>query len=233
MRAGKDTTYELIRGQSGQWKMPVVRLAYADGVKEEVFENILQPLGLCSSLEESLKDENRARFRPLWQLWGTEVRRLMSDNNVGAHAFALAQTLKPMVDAVQTRGSYWVVGPFEWSMKLLEPLVKDVDPEYWVKRLEYKLLAEGFADKIVVITDVRFPNEGRMVQRLDGYNVRILRPTEQPPDGVHLHASETAMDGWGEWDWTLLNEGTLTDLADQVSEMLIQLGIKELAHGEV
>lgn len=54
----------------------------------------------------------------------------------------------------------------------------------------------------VVVTDVRFPNEARLIERLGGVLVRVIRPGVGPVNG---HRSERALDGWAV-DLTVLND---------------------------
>ena len=70
-RVGKDTFYlflkELLPNKN------VVRVAFADALKDEVAEIVLEP---SSFTKDSLDDnENKPIFRTLKQWWGTEFRR--------------------------------------------------------------------------------------------------------------------------------------------------------------
>lgn len=72
--------------------------------------------------------------------------------------------------------------------------------------------SESLADSLMIIPDVRFPNEFAAIRERDGMIVRIIRP------GVliegHDHPSETALDHLpgNAWDMTYVNNGTLKDL---------------------
>lgn len=72
-----------------------------------------------------------------------------------------------------------------------------------------------------IITDCRFPNEidafrtakdiGRVVV------IRVHRPG-MPEDDQHI--SETALDGYGDWDYFIDNSGSKTDLLKQVTNIM-------------
>lgn len=66
-------------------------------------------------------------------------------------------------------------------------------PDFWVNAL----LPEGFdhSNRLIFITDMRFPNEAARVRSLGGVTVRAFGP-ESMDASIHLHASETALDGW-------------------------------------
>ena len=63
MRSGKDTLFTIVKGITPD----VVRLAFADSLKEEVAK-------ACGVTVEFIND-NKDTFRPILQWWGTEFRR--------------------------------------------------------------------------------------------------------------------------------------------------------------
>lgn len=69
----------------------------------------------------------------------------------------------------------------------------------------------------VVVTDVRFPNEARAIEEAGGYLLRVERPGL--PEG-DLHASETALDDWAEFDGVVSNSRDIDDLRHQADSML-------------
>lgn len=60
----------------------------------------------------------------------------------------------------------------------------------------------------MVVTDVRFPNEVRLIRERGGQIVRVERPGLPQTD---LHISETALDALVA-DYPVLNDGTVSDL---------------------
>lgn len=94
------------------------------------------------------------------------------------------------------------------------------DENYWIKRAQEKINALAGTSDVVVVTDVRFPNEAELVRSNDGLLVRINR---QGPS-TDTHSSETAMDGYTP-DLVIDNTGTLDALKANVSLLakIIQL----------
>jgi hypothetical protein len=98
-----------------------------------------------------------------------------------------------------------------------------------------------------IITDMRFPNEMEAVEEKSGITIRVVRypktvevsrgpqdietipfdPTNQKHmslwkgDSSRLHASETALDNT-EFDYEIINDGTIEDLVEKVREILIK-----------
>jgi len=116
--------------------------------------------------------------------------------------------------------------------------------DLWTKALERRILALQDEDEKVnvVVTDVRFNNEAKMIRELGGYVVEIQRGT--PPewygyalelnednnwDGTvqkmdaypHIHYSEFAWVGSPEITHTIQNDGDLKDLERELTKLLI------------
>ena len=82
-----------------------------------------------------------------------------------------------------------------------------------------------------IISDTRFPNELKAIKDRGGITIRIIRPDfventltgEKFPVKVHRqeHESETALDN-SEFDYEILNDGTIADLRDKVEAILKQ-----------
>lgn len=66
----------------------------------------------------------------------------------------------------------------------------------------------------VVVTDVRFPEELAWLRSIGGLVVEVIRP------GVHSDGGLGSVELAGQADYQLINDGTLEDLAEQVSGML-------------
>jgi len=70
--------------------------------------------------------------------------------------------------------------------------------------------------RIVVVTDMRFPNEMERVKDLGGYCVYVFRP--QGENKAHKHPSEQDLPK-REFDWTISNDGSLDHLRVVVLSM--------------
>lgn len=79
-------------------------------------------------------------------------------------------------------------------------------------------------DEDVVVTDVRFPNEGLAIERLGGVIIRVERPGI---NAANAHSSEVAMSDYLV-PYVLANAGTLIDLADGVDTILLDLSTRPL-----
>ena len=71
------------------------------------------------------------------------------------------------------------------------------------------------------ITDMRFPNEMEAVKERKGITIRVVRHQIETANFKPLHPSETALDD-AEFDYEIINDGTIEDLVEKVKEILIK-----------
>lgn len=96
------------------------------------------------------------------------------------------------------------------------------EPDIWVQAFFSQLPAEQHT----LIPDVRFPNEADLIRSRGGLMVRVEGdPLHQRGDGTRddHHPSETALDAYPHFDFTIHNSGSLADLELQVRVLLARL----------
>ena len=162
--------------------------------------------------------------------------------------FALADSLRLEIEAVMgahcpnlwTKDEEWS-GAAEWILQRYgTEFRRDQDPDYWVKATRKRIhdyLATQGVPSLAVVTDVRFPNEVKMIRGMGGMVLYVDTPmdlaVERRPDKDRHHESERMANLWASiadtiedpeatdrwpfpWDYTIPNRGTLVDLADAV-----------------
>ena len=96
------------------------------------------------------------------------------------------------------------------------------DADIWVKLAERKLestLSVGDA----VFTDVRFPNEARLIKKYGGFLIRIERPGFT---AVNEHVSDRASESWS-YDLVLENDGDIASLHSKMKLLIEKLRAAE------
>ena len=122
---------------------------------------------------------------------------------LGFERVAFADPLREMLRALGLRDEH-MVGPAKelpvphlgLSFRRLAQTLgtewgRALDPELWVKVARDRVRTALERGKHVVVTDVRFDNEARMIRDAGGRVVRIERPGADP---VLEHASEAGVD---------------------------------------
>jgi len=115
--------------------------------------------------------------------------------------------------------------------------VRDVfDPNLWVYVVE-KTISED-PDSNYVITDMRFPNESRIIKKMGGHTIRVVRGPEPiwfetaAKDNLTktnsmsllyptVHRSEYSLCGY-EFDRVIENNGTIEDLKNKLHGFFMQ-----------
>jgi hypothetical protein len=138
----------------------------------------------------------------------------------GAHKHSLADALKDVARVL--------FGMTKKDGPLLQTLGTEVfrkqDPDVWVRCLYYKL--QDQQPPLVVVPDVRFSNEIRLIREMGGKLIHIRRflqdgtrfiSTDRPTD----HPSETALDGYTGWDYTIdAKDGDFDGIYRAVDEIM-------------
>lgn len=86
----------------------------------------------------------------------------------------------------------------------------------WVRILE--IYVKRHPEQIVVVPDLRFLDEERMIRLLGGKILRIERSATDPSDLSNLHASEREIPLITP-DVTIVNNGTLAELEEKINEL--------------
>jgi len=112
----------------------------------------------------------------------------------------------------------------ELLQKLGTEAIRDgLHPNAWVNALmcDYKRpKMSEYNPSNWIITDMRFPNEMEAVEDVKGLTLKVVRPVEKSKTPVRLHPSETSLDK-AEFDYTIINDGSIEDLIEKVRQILI------------
>lgn len=76
------------------------------------------------------------------------------------------------------------------------------------------------------ISDLRFPNELEAIKKHKGLVIKVVNPRIINND---THESETALDNYTDWDYVIVNDGTIGDLYNEVVVFVDKFNLKKYA----
>jgi hypothetical protein len=89
--------------------------------------------------------------------------------------------------------------------------MREVYPNVWVDAL----LDQKYKEDVLIVTDVRFPNEVQAIKARNGILVKIVRDSVPNTDD----AADCALDHYNAWDRTIYNNGTLNALKRSLEDV--------------
>jgi hypothetical protein len=201
MQHGKDTTAMMIRELDPSFEVK----RFAGKLKERIA--LTWGIDLISlediDFKNSISPVGGLTWRQLMQKEGEAMRAIDKDYWVnalfadykGTHHVESAMTPE---DIAKYQGNWWDIPK--------KKIIYSETPVYpkWL------------------IVDTRHPNEGQGVRKRDGILIKVFNPRLPSTDN---HPSEIAMDTWTDWDYILVNDGTLQQLFDKVKTMMSELRI--------
>ena len=148
---------------------------------------------------------------------------LDKNNNAYNKSIVKPMTVREMLQIIGTDAMRNNLHPNTWVNALMCDYIKSNDK---LIRTTEDLLEEWEEGEYPnwIITDMRFPNEMQAIKANGGITIRVVRPNDKdiPSD---LHPSETALDNH-QFDYEIVNDGTIEDLIDKVEKMLNHFNLK-------
>ena len=108
----------------------------------------------------------------------------------------------------------------------IREILPAIGEDFWVRHMEMKISQHLNDPGIqgISVSDVRFPNEVKSIRKLKGFVIKITRPSpEIKKDGYSEHPSETAIDEIKDFDYEIINDGTLEELKKKLLEIIKQI----------
>jgi hypothetical protein len=96
---------------------------------------------------------------------------------------------------------------------------RHIDPNIWI-RICKKTIEGAIRSQPVVVTDMRFKDEAKMIAEMGGHLIKVEKDGASASGGIENHISEHDLDDWASWDLVIDNNGTLEQLYNQVENFL-------------
>lgn len=105
-----------------------------------------------------------------------------------------------------------------------EIIRKQIDTDFFIRRVCEDIKVYSFFCDVLTLSDVRFPREIEEVKKTfsNVISIFIERPYfDSPLEQKQLkHETETALDGYTNYDYTIINDGTIEELKEKVMQLL-------------
>jgi hypothetical protein len=190
-RVGKDSFFQIVKDLYPGKK--VIRVAFADALKDEIYERILKPNHLDKDVLED--DVTKSVMRPMMQWYGTQFKRnLLFKGN-----------------------------PDHWIDKAVEKIKDYSPNLWHKILRKFKFVPYYFLNNknvIFVITDGRFSNEIiKSKSELNAIAINITRRSVFDPNDQHI--SEIELDSHlSLFDYTIENDGTLDEYREKIKKLM-------------
>lgn len=144
---------------------------------------------------------------PVKKMGQAFLEEAIGKSNANFHVYKEKELMIPELD-VTARYLLQTIGT-EWGRGL-------VDENIWTKIMQNKIDRSAFRN--IVIDDMRFPNEYRMVKEV--YNGVVIKVERAKAEDMSIeHASENSLEGF-EFDAVVRNNGSFEDLHQKIEKVL-------------
>jgi len=96
-------------------------------------------------------------------------------------------------------------------------VIRAIDPDYWVRQMEYRLVEADLLGQKMVVADVRFENEANLIRKWGGIIVEIQRPNLVQSFDSHISESGVAA------DCVIMNTGPRDELIHEFLRVVADL----------
>lgn len=200
MRTGKNQFAEYLQDVFKKRGLTVSTDLFAKTLKDWCKEDFKDLTIVLENLAEELK-ESVNRY--------TDLKQIMINPNPIHH-------IEKIIDKLKINDLNWYEDKTPITRSILQLygtniFRKRVDDNWWVKQMKKRILSTN--SDVIIITDTRFPNEITEIidNSYETITIRIERNINTK-EHMNLHASETSLDDWKEWNYIVQNNGTLEDL---------------------
>lgn len=90
--------------------------------------------------------------------------------------------------------------------------LREVYPHTWIK----SVVGDECYAEVLIVRDVRYPNEAEEIQKLGGLLIKVERPDVPNTDDV----ADCALEGFDGWDSVVVNDGSIGRFREKAAELV-------------
>ena len=195
----------------------------------------------CDLFAYDMKEWSQTDFGSIIDLLNNIAEEMMKELvvmnlNYKSYGFGNIPNINSMVNLIKrlvTRKENWYENKNEITRCLLQTygtqIIRNrVDDNFWIKLTKKRIIAST-AD-VIIITDVRFPNEIESVideEFYSSYSIRVNRNMNRS-GSQHEHESETALDKYQQFSFTVDNNADLEQLKESAETVVNEIESAEV-----
>ncbi len=102
-----------------------------------------------------------------------------------------------------------------------------INPDFHINRLIEDIEVLSYFYDTFIISDVRFPNEIEKVKaKYDNVTtIKIIRNSDELNESQKNNITETALDSYNNYDYSIDNNGTLEELESKAKDIINEVGV--------
>lgn len=161
------------------------------------------------------------------------LAKMIYDKIPGCHIIGFADSLKQMIlnAGICNKEELWDKKT-NFSRMMLQKIGTNliryqIDQDFWLKKMKFTI--EDISLKYsgvstIIIHDVRFKNELSFIR--ENYKSKIIlikRPLFEFNNDENLHISETELSNFKDYEYQIINDGTLEDLDKKITKIINEI----------
>ena len=120
-----------------------------------------------------------------------------------------------------------IAGKYKVDMSIIglgKEIRKYIDEDFFINRIIDDIKVYSYYFDVITISDARFPKELDSIKNnfKDVYKINIKRPNFENNlnDIQRKHVTEVALDNYNDYDYILVNDGSINDLNDKIKQII-------------
>jgi len=206
MRSGKNQFADYLLNELRKTPLKIFTDSFAAGVKDGCKTDFNELANILNNLAEKLS--------------AVVFQFVNLKSNISMYLDQVEKT----IDELKIKPENWYEEKTPITRALLqaygtEIFRKRVDNNWWANQLLKRI--QNSTNDVVIITDVRFPNEIEVFlndKNIELYTIRIERDINIKGN-IATHDSETSLDDWSSWNYIINNNGSLDELQGAAKEI--------------
>ena len=184
-RHGKDTLGKYIVEMSNRERMPAVKIAFADPLKDIVIKGLLGINYYRIESDDEIKNSNT-------QVEKEQIKLLIKVIEETLEKYKLPRLRNRDIAVLEALAGLPLGTVYRKSLQIVgTDIFRNRNPNFWINLMEERLKNELLKKyHNVIVADIRFPNEAGVLKKISNSNTVIIRINRMALQNSDRHVSE-------------------------------------------